>query len=436
MFSQVKLSGVTNISDDAVTALARNCPYLVEVNLNECYRVSSPGVAQLILRCKYLRELQLQQCIDLDSSTFTDIPQNAFAEQLRALDLQGCEQINDSAVVRIINTAPRLRNLSLAKCRSITDKSVYAICRLGKNLHHLHLGHCAQISDMAVMQLIRSCNRIRYIDLANCVRLTDTSVQTLATLPKLKRIGLVKCHAITNRSVLALAEIHGASHGTSSLERVHLSYCTNLTMYGVSRLLNGCRRLTHVSLTGVQEFLRRDLKTFCRLPPPDFTLAQREVFCVFSGTGVAKLRLFLNEYLINMAFFQQGGMVAHQLPAPLHAHAHAHALAHGQTPAQTQTPPGQALHTLATASPALTTTPTTTPPTQTLAMTATATAPAPATIMADAAVDTQEMNPLPGYPQTQAQMPDVAPPQPMDLDIPEEEVDHFLDIPGEAEATP
>ena len=82
--------------------------------------------------------------------------------------------------------------------------------------------------------LFRS-NRIRYIDLACCNRLTDTSVQQLATLPKLRRIGLVKCQLISDDSILALARPK-VSIGVSCLERVHLSYCVRLTM-GVSGLL-------------------------------------------------------------------------------------------------------------------------------------------------------------------------------------------------------
>lgn len=79
-----------------------------------------------------------------------------------------------------------------------------------------------------------SRKRIRYIDLACCTNLTDNSVTQLATLPKLKRIGLVKCGNITDRSILALAKPKQVGHGgpvtPSVLERVHLSYCTNLTL--------------------------------------------------------------------------------------------------------------------------------------------------------------------------------------------------------------
>jgi F-box and leucine-rich repeat protein GRR1 len=209
----------------------------------------------------------------------------------------------------------------------LTDLAVNAIAKLGKNLHYLHLGHCGHITDNAVIKLVSSCNRIRYIDLGCCVHLTDLSVMKLAQLPKLRRIGLVKCSNITDESVYALAHAQRPRHRVvgehgqeiasyypgSSLERVHLSYCTNLTLKSVVVLLNQCHKLTHLSLTGVQAFLRNDLEAFCREAPPgklfhaspflillmsriEFTEHQRNVFCVFSGVGVSRLRDHLNQY--------------------------------------------------------------------------------------------------------------------------------------------
>ena len=52
--------------------------------------------------------------------------------------------------------------------------------------------------------------------------------------------------------------------------------------------------MTHLSLTGVQAFLRDDLTVFCREAPAEFNDHQREVFCVFSGNGVSRLREYLN----------------------------------------------------------------------------------------------------------------------------------------------
>lgn len=47
-------------------------------------------------------------------------------------------------------------------------------------------------------------------------------------------------------------------------------------------------------MTGVQAFLRDDLLVFCREAPAEFNEHQRDVFCVFSGVGVTRLRVFLN----------------------------------------------------------------------------------------------------------------------------------------------
>lgn len=192
-----------------------------------------------------LRELRLAGCELISDAAFLNLPTERVYEHLRILDLTSCVRLTDQAVDRIITVAPRLRNLVLAKCRNITDTAVHSIARLGKNLHYVHLGHCSQITDEAVKRLVHCCNRIRYIDLGCCVHLTDDSVTRLATLPKLKRIGLVKCSNITDESVNALARanqrnrqrrdaegnvIDNQYHSHSSLERVHLSYCTSLTI--------------------------------------------------------------------------------------------------------------------------------------------------------------------------------------------------------------
>ncbi|KAJ5678997.1 hypothetical protein N7462_007241 [Penicillium macrosclerotiorum] len=275
---RLKLNGVVHITDRSILSFAENCPAILEIDLYDCKLVTSSSVAALITTLRHLRELRLAHCTEINDSAFMNLPEQMTFDSLRILDLTACENVKDDAVERIVGAAPRLRNLVLAKCRFITDRSVHAICKLGKNLHYVHLGHCSNITDSAVIQLIKSCNRIRYIDLACCNRLTDMSVQQLATLPKLRRIGLVKCQAITNQSILALAHPPRGNHPM-----------------GIRPLINNCPRLTHLSLTGVHAFLDEDLTAFCREAPPEFTQQQRDVFCVFSGDGVTRLRDYLNQ---------------------------------------------------------------------------------------------------------------------------------------------
>uniref|UniRef100_A0A093VL98 SCF E3 ubiquitin ligase complex F-box protein grrA n=1 Tax=Talaromyces marneffei PM1 TaxID=1077442 RepID=A0A093VL98_TALMA len=296
---RLTLTNCSKLTDKGVSDLVEGNRHLQALDVSELHALTDNffrSVTALLSTLRNMRELRLAQCVEIDDSSFLRLPPHSLFESLRALDLTACEQIRDDAIERITDAAPRLRHLVLNKCRFITDRAVLAICKLGKNLHLVHLGHCSNITDAAVSQLVKSCNRIRYIDLACCNLLTDASVQQLATLPKLKRIGLVKCQAITDWSILALARSRALPHSVSPscLERVHLSYCVNLTMEGIHALLNFCPRLTHLSLTGVQAFLHEDLTAFCRDAPPEFTQQQREVFCVFSGEGVMRLRDYLN----------------------------------------------------------------------------------------------------------------------------------------------
>ncbi|KAM7210380.1 SCF E3 ubiquitin ligase complex F-box protein grrA [Rhypophila decipiens] len=307
---RLKLNHCEQINNEAVIAFAENCPNILEIDLQQCTCLTNEPITRLLTKGQSLRELRLANCELIDDGAFLSLPYDMTFENLRILDLTFCQRLTDRAVEKIVDAAPRLRNLVLAKCRNLTDASAYAISKLGKNLHFLHMGHCIHLTDDAVKRLVKYCTRIRYIDLGCCSNLTDDSVMRLAELPKLKRIGLVKCASITDESVYALAKAnkrarprrdaggniipgeHYSSH--SSLERVHLSYCVNLTLKSIVELLNACPRLTHLSLTGVQAFLREDLEAFCRDAPPEFTDLQRSVFCVFSGQGVVSLRKYLN----------------------------------------------------------------------------------------------------------------------------------------------
>jgi F-box and leucine-rich repeat protein GRR1 len=225
-------------------AFAMNCRYILEIDLHDCKNLEDQSITTLLAEGPHLRELRLAHCWRITDQAFLSLPTEATYESLRILDLTDCGELQDSGVQKIVHAAPRLRNLVLAKCRLLTDRAVLAITRLGKNLHYIHLGHCSRITDAGVTQLVKLCNRIRYIDLACCGNLTDNSVMQLATLPKLKRIGLVKCTNITDRSIQALAKPKQVGHGIlapvspSVLERVHLSYCTNLTLQVSGQLIS------------------------------------------------------------------------------------------------------------------------------------------------------------------------------------------------------
>lgn len=194
--------------------------------MDHCHRITSSAVNVLIHKCPDLRELRLNMCGQIDDECFANLEKDQYVN-MRSLDLTGCSRITDASVYHITRAAPKLRTLVLAKCPNISDRGAVQIARLGRNIHFLHLGHCSQLTDRCIAFLAQYCNRLRYIDLACCARLTDDAVAELATLPRLKRIGLVKCSEITQGAIYALLEKDTVQH---TLERIHLSYCTNLQL--------------------------------------------------------------------------------------------------------------------------------------------------------------------------------------------------------------
>ncbi|KAJ7284001.1 RNI-like protein [Mycena rebaudengoi] len=314
LLRRVKLSGLEQLTDASVSALAHSCPLLLEIDLNHCKLITDISIRDIWTHSNHMREMRLSHCPELTDAAFPAPPKpdgaeaapNPFPssapsdelpplvlsssfEHLRMLDLTACSLVTDDAVDGIIAHAPRIRNLVLSKCGLLTDRSVENICKLGKYLHYLHLGHAAKITDRSVRTLARSCTRLRYIDFANCVLLTDMSVFELSALPKLRRVGLVRVSNLTDEAIFSLADRH------ATLERIHLSYCDQISVMAVHFLLQKLHKLTHLSLTGVPAFRQPELQRFCREPPNEFSSTQQLAFCVYSGKGVSQLRAFLTE---------------------------------------------------------------------------------------------------------------------------------------------
>ncbi|ODQ67246.1 RNI-like protein, partial [Nadsonia fulvescens var. elongata DSM 6958] len=289
---RVKLTNCANISDDSISTLLKNCPHLIELDLFGCEKITNETVSQVFVKLNQLREINLGLNTFITDQAFMNVtPITLLLDRLRVVDFTGCAHLTDISIGKLISAAPRIRNIVLTKCLNITDQSLMEISRLGRFLQYIHLGHCNNITDFGINQLSRSCVKIQYIDVACCTQITNTSVYDLSLLPKLRRIGLVKCVNITDSAVLALAHTTANDH---MLERVHLSYCTNISLHAVMRLLNSCLRLNHLSLTGVNAFMRSDLRQYCREPPSDFNQHQQALFCVYSGDGVGRLREHLN----------------------------------------------------------------------------------------------------------------------------------------------
>ena len=87
------------------------------------------------------------------------------------------------------------------------------------------------------------------------------SVFELAALQKLRRIGLVRVNNLTDEAVYALTSRH------ATLERIHLSYCNQISVSAINSMLQKLPKLTHLSLTSIDAFMDPKFQQFCGQPP-------------------------------------------------------------------------------------------------------------------------------------------------------------------------
>jgi F-box and leucine-rich repeat protein GRR1 len=196
----LRLNGVVGLTDTPISAVAKSCSHLTELELCGLPLLTAVSVRDIWTFSRKLRTLRLARCALLTDKAFPvsvitspldpsspaslgpdkplpprpstwldDLPPLILThniESLRILDLTDCAKLTDEAIEGIVTHAPKIQTLVLSGCKMITDRSVRSICHLGGHLNVLVLAHAANITDRAIVKLARSCSNLRSLDVA------------------------------------------------------------------------------------------------------------------------------------------------------------------------------------------------------------------------------------------------------------------------------
>ncbi|KZP04916.1 RNI-like protein [Athelia psychrophila] len=325
----VQLNGVTGVTDPSISAIAKSCSRLVELELCDLPLLTPKPVRDLWSYSRKLRTLRLARCSLLSDKAFPSVLHTAdesdekplpptpatwleeipplvlhhTAENLRVLDIGYCAKITDDAIAGVVAHAPKIQSLDLSGCVALTDVALEHICRLGDNLDTLTMAHVPHITDRGIVKLVRACGSLRSVDFAFCRHLTDMTVLEIAVLPNLQRLSLVRVQNLTDNAVFALAE-----HATA-LERLHLSYCDGISLSAVHLMLRKLGKLQLLIANGVPALKRKGIKRFSDPPPSNYDADLQAAFRVFSGANVVALREFLDKELLRRRNAERSNMV-------------------------------------------------------------------------------------------------------------------------------
>ena len=246
--TELDMSHCKSLDDLTMTVIASGCWHLERLKLRGCLGITDTGVGKVAKASERLQYLDMNGCTavgEFGDHALKEI--GAFCSQLKTLDLGGCKRVEDGGLRAVAQGCPELEELMLAGCEGITGRGFQALFKYGRSLKTLHLMGSKHIADRDLEPLHTSPLRhtLTDVDFTGCVRLTDKGVAAIAQSigRGLTSLSVAKTK-VTDHAAALLAQ------HCSRLRSLDLSFCGEITEYGVNVLTRGVTGLTTLKLNG------------------------------------------------------------------------------------------------------------------------------------------------------------------------------------------
>lgn len=194
-----------NITHKMIRLIGKNCKKLTSLNLDNSPNISQKLISKIIQHTPSLHKLCLSNHQYITDDLLEGILKQS-GKTLQALDISGCTQITDEAILKILNYCPNLTDLNLERCFKLTQKSIEALVkapikltaihfeelqdltdehvgiigkRFGKELHTISIKYCYKITDKSANLLVDTCSNLKVICLFGSPLLTSKILHTL-----------------------------------------------------------------------------------------------------------------------------------------------------------------------------------------------------------------------------------------------------------------
>jgi hypothetical protein len=163
---------------------------------------------------------------------------------LKILNLDGCFHITDFGMKYLEELAPQLEVLSLAGLTMLTDDGVKDFCTRCTMLNTINLNKCSQVSYDTIQAIATSNKYLASISVAHTY-LTDSGLSALAhrlSRDRLTHFDISYCRDITDFGLIALAE------SCPQLKSINLAGLSRITDEGVKHITSKCWYLEYINL--------------------------------------------------------------------------------------------------------------------------------------------------------------------------------------------
>jgi hypothetical protein len=179
--------------------------------------------------------------------------------QLEVLSFASCK-ITDLSISEISLRCSELQSLDLSRCTRLTGASVKALSNI-QSLTSLNLSECSKATAAGSVRELRALTNLVELNLAACQGINDLNIQTLSSMPSLRKLSLENCQGTLtpNGAMKALTRI-------SSLTTLSLALCDWVTDVGLEQLANPMSVLCSLSLRACNNVTDAGVAALARLP--------------------------------------------------------------------------------------------------------------------------------------------------------------------------
>lgn len=216
---ELNLAGLRDLADLSFNRLSSCAPSLERLSLAYCHLTFELGPAWGSINPQDSSPSQL---------SFHNLLQfvKERAARLRALDLSGTGLPPEALQALGQVAGLQLQELSLHSCRDLSTEAVTALCRQQPGLTSLDLSGCSELADGALLAVSRGLRHLRRLSLRKLQRLTDAGCTALGGLRKLQSLDMAECCLVSGRALAqALGSVRRAPPPLASLS---LAYCSSL----------------------------------------------------------------------------------------------------------------------------------------------------------------------------------------------------------------
>lgn len=216
---ELNLAGLRDLADPSFNRLSSCAPRLEHLSLAYCHLTFELGPAWGSFHPQDSSPSQL---------SFHNLLRfvQKRAGHLRALDLSGTGLPPEALHALGQVAGLRLQELSLHSCRDLSTESVAALCCQQPGLTSLDLSGCSELADGALLAVSRGLRHLQRLSVRKLQRLTDAGCTGLGGLRKLQSLDMAECCLVSGR-VLAQA-LSSVPRAPPPLASLSLAYCSSL----------------------------------------------------------------------------------------------------------------------------------------------------------------------------------------------------------------